>query len=83
MLRIFNTATGKKEEFSPISKKEVGMYSCGLTVYDYAHLGHGRKYVGDDVIRRALSYFGYTVNHVQNVTDVGHLVSDEDEGQDK
>ena len=59
------------------------MYSCGLTVYDYAHLGHGRKYVGDDVIRRALSYFGYTVNHVQNVTDVGHLVSDEDEGQDK
>lgn len=83
MLRIFNTATGKKEEFHPQTDNKVGMYTCGMTVYDYAHIGHGRKYVGDDIVRRALQYFDYQVNHVQNVTDVGHLVSDDDEGQDK
>ncbi len=83
MIRIFNTASGKKEDFRPIHEKKVGMYTCGMTVYDYAHIGHGRKYVGDDIVRRTLQYFGYSINHVQNVTDVGHLVSDEDSGQDK
>lgn len=59
------------------------MYTCGMTVYDYAHIGHGRKYVYDDVLRRILAYSGFQVTHVQNVTDVGHLVSDEDAGEDK
>lgn len=59
------------------------MYACGMTVYDYAHIGHGRKYINDDVLRRALTYFDYEVKLVQNVTDVGHLVSDGDEGEDK
>src|SRR3989344_8936306 len=59
------------------------MYACGMTVYDYAHIGHGRKYVGDDILRRTLVVFGYNVTHIQNVTDVWHLVSDADEGEDK
>ncbi len=62
---------------------KVGMYTCGMTVYDYAHIGHGRKYVTDDILKRALIYNGYEVKHVQNVTDVGHLVSDADSGEDK
>ena len=62
---------------------KVGLYTCGPTVYDYAHIGHGRKYVYDDVLRRLLTYNGYEVTHVQNITDVGHLVSDADEGEDK
>ncbi len=67
----------------PLHPPKVGLYTCGMTVYDYAHIGHGRKYTGDDVLRRALARFGYDVTHVQNVTDVGHLVSDADEGEDK
>ena len=59
------------------------MYACGPTVYDYAHIGHGRKYVNDDLLKRLLTYNGFQVTHVQNVTDVGHLVSDADEGEDK
>lgn len=59
------------------------MYSCGMTVYDYAHIGHGRKYVVDDILKRTLISDGFKVKHVQNVTDVGHLVSDADEGEDK
>lgn len=59
------------------------MYTCGITAYDYAHIGHGRKYVGDDILRRTLMFLGFDVVHVQNVTDVGHLVSDADEGEDK
>src|SRR3989344_9048034 len=59
------------------------MYTCGPTVYDYAHIGHARKYVYDDLLRRVLSANGLEVMHVQNVTDVGHLVSDADEGEDK
>ncbi len=71
------------EEIETLKKGRVGMYSCGMTVYDYAHIGHGRKYVYDDLLRRTLSYNGLEVTHVQNVTDVGHLVSDADEGEDK
>lgn len=83
MLKLYNSLTKKVEEFVPINPPNVGLYTCGMTVYDYAHIGHGRKYVGDDILRRVLTRFGYKVKHVQNVTDVGHLVSDADEGEDK
>ncbi len=82
-MKLYNTLTRKIEEFIPLNPPKVGMYACGPTVYDYAHIGHGRKYVNDDVLRRALTWLGYDVTHVQNVTDVGHLVSDGDEGEDK
>jgi len=82
-MKLFNSLTRKTEEFVPLVSPHVGMYTCGMTVYDFAHIGHGRKYVGDDILRRALTRFGYEVMHVQNVTDVGHLSSDADEGEDK
>lgn len=82
-MKIYNTFSQSLEEFHPLAPPRVGMYTCGMTVYDYAHIGHGRKYVGDDIIRRTLARFGYEVTHVQNVTDVGHLSSDADEGEDK
>lgn len=82
-LFLFNTLTKKKELFVPINPPTVALYTCGMTVYDYAHVGHGRKYVMDDILKRTLNYNGFKVKHVQNVTDVGHLVSDEDEGEDK
>ncbi|MBI2019703.1 cysteine--tRNA ligase [Candidatus Daviesbacteria bacterium] len=83
MLRLFNTLTRKLENFTPINSPEVGFYSCGPTVYDYTHIGHLRKYTGDDVLRRVLEANDYEVKHVMNITDVGHLVSDEDTGEDK
>lgn len=83
MLRLYNTLSRSLEDFVPIHPPEVGMYTCGMTVYDYAHIGHGRKYVGDDILRRTLERFSYQVKHVQNVTDVGHLSSDADAGEDK
>ncbi len=83
MLRLYNSFTKRVEDFKPVQPPKVGLYTCGMTVYDYAHIGHGRKYVGDDILRRVLTRFGYEVTHVQNVTDVGHLVSDSDEGEDK
>lgn len=82
-MKLYNTLSRTLETFTPITPPNVGMYTCGITAYDYAHIGHGRKYVGDDVLRRTLNRFGYKVTHVQNVTDVGHLVSDADEGEDK
>jgi len=82
-IRLYNTKGRKIEDFEPIDKPKVGMYACGMTVYDYVHIGHGRKYTMDDILRRTLAFAGYEVKHVQNVTDVGHLVSDEDEGEDK
>lgn len=82
-ITLYNSLTKKKEVFTPIDPKEVKLYTCGMTVYDYAHIGHGRKYVMDDILKRVLVYNGYKVKHVQNVTDVGHLVSDADEGEDK
>lgn len=66
-----------------LNPPRVGLYTCGPTVYDYSHIGHGRKYVNDDVLKRTLTYHGYQVKHVENVTDVGHLVSDADTGEDK
>lgn len=83
MLHLYNTLSRNIEEFTPIHPPNVGLYACGMTVYDFAHIGHGRKYVGDDILRRILEYHGYTVTHVQNVTDVGHLSSDADSGEDK
>lgn len=80
---LFNSLSRKKEKFVPINPPNVGMYTCGMTVYDYAHIGHGRKYVNDDILKRFLTASGYKVKHVQNVTDVGHLVSDADTGEDK
>ncbi|MFZ3301672.1 MAG: cysteine--tRNA ligase [Microgenomates group bacterium] len=82
-LYLYNSLTKQKELFVPLTNSEVKLYTCGITAYDYAHIGNGRKYVMDDVLRRTLAFNGYNVNHVQNVTDVGHLVSDADEGEDK
>jgi len=82
-LKIFNTLTRQKEEVKPLEDNLVRIYSCGLTVYDYAHIGNLRKYIFDDLLRRTLLYFGYRVKQVMNITDVGHLTSDEDEGEDK
>lgn len=83
MLKLYNSLSKKIAEFVPLHPPKVGLYTCGMTVYDFAHIGHGRKYVGDDILRRTLTRFGYDVTHVQNVTDVGHLSSDADEGEDK
>jgi cysteinyl-tRNA synthetase len=83
MLKLYNTLTRKKEIFKPLKDKRVGFYTCGLTVYDYAHIGNLKKYIGDDVLKRVLIYNGYKVTHVMNITDVGHLVSDDDSGEDK
>ncbi|MEK9201290.1 MAG: cysteine--tRNA ligase [Patescibacteria group bacterium] len=82
-MKLYNSASRQVEEFVPVKKGTVGMYTCGPTVYDYDHIGHGRKYTYDDLLRRIFLYQGYEVNHVQNITDVGHLVSDGDEGEDK
>lgn len=80
---LYNTLSRKKEEFKPINPPSAGLYTCGPTVYWSTHIGHMSKYVGDDILRRALLYNGYKVKHVMNVTDVGHLTSDEDAGEDK
>lgn len=83
MLRLYNTLTRKKEIFKPMKNKTVGMYSCGPTVYNYAHIGNLRSYVFADILKRTLLYNGYSVKHVINLTDVGHLTSDSDIGEDK
>lgn len=83
MLKIYNTLSRKKEDFEPFRDKEVGMYSCGPTVYDYPHIGNLRTYIMVDIVKRYLLYQGYKVKHVMNITDVGHLTSDADEGEDK
>ena len=84
MLRIYNSLKKKIEVVEPIHEGEIGMYTCGPTVYDYTHIGHGRKYVNDDILRRTLSVLEeLKVTQVMNITDVGHLVSDADEGEDK
>ena len=82
-MKLYNSLTKQVEDFVPIKKGHVGMYACGVTVYDYPQIGNARKYVNDDLLRRALTANGFEVKHVQNVTDVGHLVSDADEGEDK
>jgi len=83
MLKLHNTLSRQKEEFKPLNEKEVGLYTCGPTVYDYAHIGNLRTYVFEDILKRTLQFFGYQVKHVMNITDVGHLTSDADTGEDK
>jgi len=82
-IKLYNTLTRKIEEFKPIKKGEVRIYSCGMTVYDHTHIGHMRTYVNTDVLRRVLEYNGFKVKQVENVTDVGHLFGDRDMGEDK
>ena len=82
-IKFYNTLTRKKEEFSPIHKKEVLFYSCGPTVYDYAHIGNLRSFVFADILQKTLEYSGYKVKRVMNITDIGHLSSDADSGEDK
>lgn len=82
-MRLYNTKSRSIEDFRPISDKVVTLYACGPTVYDYTHIGHIRKYVGDDILRRTLTLLGYEVKHVMNITDVGHLSDDADSGEDK
>ncbi len=83
MLKLYNTLTRKKEEFKPIMKGHVGFYSCGPTVYSFQHIGNLRSYIFNDLLKRVLLYNGFKVKHVMNYTDVGHLTSDADEGEDK
>lgn len=82
-MKLYNTLTRQKEEFIPIEDGVASIYSCGPTVYQYAHIGNMRSYVFMDTLRRVLRYNGYKLRHVMNITDVGHLVSDADEGEDK
>ncbi len=82
-MKLYNTLTRSKDEFAPLKNSEVSIYSCGPTVYNYAHIGNLRSYVFMDLLRRVLKYNGYKLKHVMNITDVGHLVSDADEGEDK
>lgn len=82
-IRLYNTLTRRKEQFIPLTPGRVGMYTCGPTVYDYAHIGNLRTYIFEDVLRRMLEYNGLVVKHVMNITDVGHLESDADSGEDK
>ncbi len=83
MIKLYNTLTRKKEIFKPLEKKTVGLYTCGPTVYNYAHLGNLRTYIFEDILKRVLIYNGYNVFHVMNITDVGHLTGDRDMGEDK
>ena len=82
-MKIYNTLTRKVEEFIPINKDMVTMYTCGPTVYHYAHIGNLRTYINEDVLEKTLKYIGYNVKRVMNITDVGHLTSDADTGDDK
>lgn len=90
MLKLYNTLSRKIEEFSAIGGSasggkhpEVGLYTCGPTVYNYAHIGNLRTYIFEDLLKRVLEFDGFKVNHAMNITDVGHLVGDGDEGEDK
>ena len=70
MIKFYNTINRKKEEFKPIDKSQVTLYTCGPTVYDYAHIGNFRAYIFEDLLRRTLEFSGYTVLHVMNITDI-------------
>lgn len=80
---LYNSATHKKEEFRTHTPGHVEMYTCGPTVYHFAHIGNLRSYIMEDVLEKYLRYAGYSVNRVMNITDVGHLTSDADQGEDK
>ena len=80
---LYNTATHKREEFVPNEPGKVSIYTCGPTVYHYAHIGNLRTYIMEDILDRYMRYQGYDVTRVMNITDVGHLSSDGDTGEDK
>ena len=82
-LYLYNTLTRKKEIFKPIQDKEVGLYTCGPTVYNFSHIGNLRTFIFEDILKRALLFNGYRVKHIMNITDVGHLTGDRDMGEDK
>ena len=82
-MNLYNTLTKKTEKFIPINDKEVTLYTCGPTVYHYAHIGNLRTYICEDILEKSLNYLGYDVKRVMNITDVGHLSSDADTGEDK
>ncbi|HBK14116.1 MAG TPA: cysteine--tRNA ligase, partial [Erythrobacter sp.] len=82
-LKLFNSLTRELEEFTPVHEGEARVYSCGPTVYNYQHIGNMRAYVFADTLGRTLQWKGYKLTHVINITDVGHLTSDADEGEDK
>jgi cysteinyl-tRNA synthetase len=82
-MKVYNTLTRQKEDFKPLQNNAVSIYSCGPTVYNYAHIGNLRTYIFMDILRRVLKYNGYSLKQVMNITDVGHLVSDSDDGEDK
>ena len=82
-MKIYNSLTKKKEELKTIKEKEVKMYGCGPTVYWFAHIGNLRTHIFEDILKRVLMYNGYSVKHIMNITDVGHLTSDSDSGEDK
>lgn len=82
-MKLYNSLTRQIEELKPLHPPTITLYTCGPTVYDYTHLGHMRTFTNNDVLKRALTYFGFKVNHVMNITDVGHLTGDNDQGEDK
>lgn len=82
-MRLYNTLNRKVEDFIPKKEKIVNMYTCGPTVYHYAHIGNLRTYIMEDILEKGLNFLGYKVNRVMNITDVGHLTSDSDSGEDK
>ena len=82
-MKLYNTLTKQVEEFVPNEDGKVKMYTCGPTVYHFAHIGNLRTYIMEDVLDRFLRYYGYDVKRVMNITDVGHLTSDADTGEDK
>jgi cysteinyl-tRNA synthetase len=82
-IHLYNTLTRQKELFTPIKEGEVGLYTCGPTVYNHAHIGNLRTYLFEDILKRVFLYNGYGVKHVMNITDVGHLTGDRDMGEDK
>lgn len=82
-MKLYNTLTRTKEDFVPMVGNQVGLYTCGPTVYNYAHIGNLRTYIFEDILRRTLEFNNYEVNHVMNITDVGHLTDDASDGDDK
>ena len=82
-IKLYNTMSRTQEEFKSIEDGKVSMYCCGPTVYNYAHIGNLRTYIFEDLLHRTLEHAGYKVDHVMNITDVGHLTGDGDDGEDK
>ncbi len=82
-MKLYNTRTRQVEELQPKNGNTIKMYTCGPTVYHYAHIGNLRTYISEDILEKGLKFLGYDVQRVMNITDVGHLVGDGDTGEDK